>query len=92
MSESHGDWDHSKQLAKAVLHDRGARRKVMSVILAVVLALMIAGLWLVDGWLSRNPWCFVTWWAVCGVLTLVLMLFAVHDALAVVREERDNHR
>jgi hypothetical protein len=87
-----GDWDHSKVLAKVVLHDRVARRKVMSGLLAVVIALLVGGLWLIDGYLGRNPWCFLLWWGACAVLTLVLMLFAVHDALSVIREERKKSR
>jgi hypothetical protein len=49
---------------------------------------MAAGLWLIDRWLAENLWYFLGWWAFCGLNTLVLILFALYDALAVIREER----
>lgn len=92
MAGGKDGWDDSKLIARAILHDREARRKFIARLLAVDLAVMAAGLWLVDGWLSENLWCFVIWWAACGLLTLLMMLFALYDALAVIREERDRDR
>ncbi len=83
----HG-WTENKMIARAILHDRPARRKVMARMLLSVLAWMAAGLWLIDRWLAENLWYFLGWWAFCGLATLVLMLFALYDALAVIREER----
>ena len=37
---------------------------------------------------GENPWWFLFWWGGCTLATLVVMLFALYDALAVVREER----
>ena len=83
----HG-WKNNKLIARAILHDRAARRKLMARMLWFVLAWMAAGLWLLDRWLAENLWCFLGWWAFCAIATLVLMLFALYDALAVIREER----
>ena len=81
-------WTHSKLIARAILHDRAARRKVIWRMLMLALLLMAAGLWLVDGLLSRSPWYFLLWWGACALLTCLVLMFALYDALAVLREER----
>ena len=53
---------------------------------------LAAGLWLVDEWLASSPWLFLLWWGGCAALTCLVMLFAVYDALAVIREERERNR
>lgn len=50
---------------------------------------MAVGLWVIPGWLGESAWRFIIWWGVCGVLAIILMVFALYDSLAVVREERD---
>ena len=55
-----GSWNASTGLARAILHDRGERRK----------------------------WLVLFWWGGCAVATCVVLLFALYDALAVIREER----
>lgn len=89
MAAGKDGWTDSKVIARAILHDRAARRKVMARMLMFVLAWMAAGLWLIDGWLAENVWVFLGWWAFCALVTLGLMLFALYDALAVIREERN---
>lgn len=84
-----GDWDLSKALARSILRDRGQRRKWLARWLLLTMAWMAVGLWVVDGWLGGEMWRFVAWWGICGVLACVLMVFALYDALAVVREERE---
>jgi GNAT superfamily N-acetyltransferase len=83
-------WADSKRLATAILRDRAARRRWIGRMLLADLLFMAAGLWGVDGWLAGNPWRFVLWWAACAVLTLLVMLAALHDALATIREERED--
>ncbi len=84
--------------ARMILHDRGMRRRVLAWMLGVALGQMAAGLWLIDRWLMADPWRFLLWWGACAVVTCAVLLFAVYDALAVVREERerfflgDDHR
>ena len=50
------------------------------------------GLWLIDGWLAADVMFFTLWWAGCAGLTCLVVLFALHDALAVIREERGKHQ
>lgn len=76
-------------LARAILHDRTLRRKLLARLLALDMAVLAIGLWVVNRWLAGDPARFALWWLACGVLTVVLMLFALYDALAVIREERD---
>jgi hypothetical protein len=92
MAGGKSGWTDSRQLARAILHDRAARRKVIGRMLMFALLMMAGGLWVVDGWLAKNPWYFLLWWGACAVVTCVMMLFALYDALAVIREERDKHR
>jgi hypothetical protein len=86
------EWQRCKAIARAILHDRAERRKVTGRVLFATLLMMAAGLWLVDGWLARNPLAFLAWWVGVMLGTLGTMLLAVYDALAVIREERDKHR
>lgn len=83
-----GDWKLSKALARAILHDRGQRRKWLARWLLLTVAWMAVGLWVVDGMLSRNALMFVLWWVFCLFLTCILVIFAFYDLLAVMREER----
>jgi hypothetical protein len=85
-------WKDCKGIARAILHDRPARRRLMGRMLLFALALMAAGLWLVDGWLAADPWRFLAWWGACALATFGVMLLALYDALAVIREERGGIR
>lgn len=76
-------------IARAILRDRVVRRKVLARLLLLALGMMAAGLWLIDAWLAASVWRFLVWWAACAGLTGFVMLFALYDALAVVREERE---
>ena len=51
--------------------------------------MMILGLWVIDGWLGTSPWYFLFWWLGCTILTGVVVLFALYDMVAVVREEKE---
>lgn len=88
MSGTGGDWQSSKGIAKAILHDRRMRRRWLGRLLMLTIGWMAAGLWVIDGWLEEEAWRFLAWWGACAVLTIVLLMFALHDALAVVKEER----
>ena len=85
-------WKDSKGIARAMLRDRAMRRKVTGRLLLGVLLWMAAGRWLVDGWLSESAWRFLAWWGACALMTVIVMCFALHDALAVIREEREKIR
>jgi hypothetical protein len=84
-----GDWDHSKALARVILRDRGQRRKWLGRWLLLTLGWMAIGLWVVDGWLAKGAWKFLGWWGICFLLSAVLVVFALYDALSVLREERE---
>lgn len=83
------DWEASKALAKAILHDRATRRRAMGRSVLLLLAVFAIGLWGIDGLLRAELWRFVAWWGGCGLLAIFVVLFAVYDACAVIREERD---
>ncbi len=82
-------WNVSKGLARGLLRDRAERRRILARILMAVLAIISAGLWLLDHWLAANIWRFLIWWGTCAALTCLMMLLALYDLLAVIREERE---
>ena len=82
------DWQSSKGVAKSILHDRTLRRKAMARSLALLLAVFAIGLWAIDEWLAADLWRFILWWGGCAFLALFVVMFAVYDALRVIREER----
>jgi uncharacterized protein (DUF983 family) len=79
-------------IARAILHDRASRRKIIARLLMLALGLMAVGLWLVDGLLAKSPWMFLLWWGGCALVTCLVLMFALYDALAVIREERGGKR
>ena len=85
-------WGVCKGLAREILRDRAQRRRILANLLLLALGLMATGLWLLDHWLSANPWRFLLWWGACAAITSVTMLFALYDCLAVIREERARQR
>lgn len=87
-----GSWEHSTQLARSILHDRKERRKWMAYMMAVPVVMLALGLWVLDGWIWSSPWRVLFWWGGCAVMTFIVMIFAVYDALAVVREEREKSK
>ena len=92
MDRKPGSWSASTGLARAILHDRAERRKWLGRMALVPLAMLGIGLWLIDGWIRDSPWRVLLWWGGCALITCVVMLFAVYDALAVIREERAKHK
>ncbi len=83
-----GSWSASTGLARAILHDRGERRKWLGRMVLVPLGMMAAGLWVIGGWIWESPWRVLFWWGGCAIATCVVLVFALYDALAVIREER----
>lgn len=81
-------WQNDKQVARAILADRQTRRRWLAGFLMLALGQFVLGLWVVDDWLAGGAWRFLLWWSACGVVTLWLMLFALYDALMVIREEK----
>jgi hypothetical protein len=81
-------WSQNKGLARAILHDRVMRRRVMGYFLLAMMVVFAFGLWGIPGWLSKDPWRFLIYWAVCAAQAVFLVMFAVYDACAVIKEER----
>jgi len=83
-------WNTSIVLARAILYDRSARRKVLGRIVLVPLAMIGIGVWVLQEWLWQSPWRALFWWGGCTLVTLIVVLFAIYDALAALREMRCN--
>jgi hypothetical protein len=88
MAAGNGRWANDKAVARGILRDRGLRRRLMFRLLMLALGMMAGGLWVVEDWLGGNPWRFLIWWGACALVTCVVMVFALYDVLAVIREER----
>lgn len=89
LGEISTHWNLSKGKARVLLRDRPQRRKLLANLLFIAFFLMATGWWGIDGWLALSPWRFLIWWGACGALACGALLFALYDALAVVREERE---
>lgn len=76
-------------VSRAILSDRETRRKWLGVAAFFMLGLFAVGLWLIPEWLDDSPLRFAVWWLAVTVWTVVVFIFAVFDALAAIREERD---
>ena len=87
-----GDWEADKMVARAILSDRGLRRKALAISLMIALGFIVLGLWVIDGWLADAVWRFLLWWGACGLVTLWLLMFALYDALMSIQEEKGKSR
>ncbi|MCP5537777.1 MAG: hypothetical protein H7A51_16275 [Akkermansiaceae bacterium] len=76
-------------LARMILHTREMRRKMLFQLVLVLVALVCLGAWPLADWLGSNVWLFLTWWGASMLYGLMVILLAVYDMLAVVREERE---
>ena len=81
-------WDDSTGLARAILHDRVERRKWLFYLILVPLGMLTVGLWVIGDWIWESPWRVLLWWGTCALATCIVLIFALVDALAVIREER----
>lgn len=85
-------WTNSTGLARAILHDRAERRKWLAYMVLVPLGMLAIGLWVIDAWIWQNLWRVLFWWGGCAIATCIVILFALYDALAVIREERESSK
>ena len=85
-------WNHSTGLARAILHDRAERRKWLFYLVLAPLGMLALGLWVIDGWIWTSLWRVILWGGGCALATLVAMLFALYDSLAVIREEKEKFK
>ena len=82
-------WSANKAAARGILQDRAMRRRFMARVLVLLLAVFAIGLWVIPGWLKGDIWRFFLWWGGCGLLAVFMVMVALYDALAVIREERE---
>jgi|TARA_B110000879_G_scaffold199120_1_gene271642 hypothetical protein len=72
-----------------ILQTREMRRKVLFQLVLVLLVLVCLGAWPLANWLDDNVWLFLTWWVASMIYGLMVILLAIYDMLAVVKEERE---
>ena len=77
-------------IARMILHTREMRRKVLLQLVIVLLVLVVLGAWPLAGWLSGNMWLFLLWWGASLFYGLMVILLAIYDMLAVLKEERES--
>jgi hypothetical protein len=70
------------QISKGIIHDRQMRRKTMFVVMLAALAFVFAGVTFLEGPLRDQPIVFLIFWVSCGWLTLLALLLALYDMLA----------
>lgn len=82
-------WETNKAIAGGILHDRAQRRKVLGGFAFAMLGMLAFGLWGIDEWLKESILRFGLYWGACGLLCVFVLLFALFDILATLKEERD---
>lgn len=83
-----GWWQMSLAIAAVTLADRSKRRSFITGLLVFIICYFSLGHWGIDSFLSKSIWRMVIFWGFLGVLCLMMVLFALFDALAVIGEER----
>jgi len=73
-------------LAKMILHSREMRRKMLFQLIIFLVLFVGVGAWPLADWLSTNIWIFLTWWGVCMLYGMMVILLAIYDMLMVMRE------
>ncbi|MGB0774323.1 MAG: hypothetical protein ACPG32_10470 [Akkermansiaceae bacterium] len=76
-------------LAKMILHTRAMRRKMLFQLVIFLVVLVALGAWPLSGWLGGNIWLFLVWWGFAMLYGTMVILLAIYDMLAVVKEERE---
>jgi len=79
-------------ITKGILRDRTMRRRVLSWLVMVVLAMIGLGFYVLDAWLMAHRFLFVLYWGACLWLTLTFALLALYDMLAVRAEAARERR
>jgi len=79
-------------IAKAMLHTRQLRRKIMLQLLVVLFTVFALGVFVFPGWLEQGPLRFLLYWGVCGLLCMLLILFCIYDMGAAYREVKTEHK
>jgi hypothetical protein len=79
---------------RGVMRDQKTRRKTMLVLLLAALAFVLSGTTFLQTTLDprEHPGWFISFWIVCGWLTLTALLLAIFDLLIVQVEARKAER
>jgi hypothetical protein len=80
------------QISRGLIRDQRARRTVMFYSVLGALVLLFAGATFLDGWLRARPLLFLLYWAACAWITLLAVLLACFDMLAVRARMRGEQR
>lgn len=75
-------------LARMILHSRELRRKMGFQLIIVLVIIVALGSWPLANWLSGSIWLFLAWWGFCMFYGVMIILLALYDMGAVVKEER----
>lgn len=76
-------------LAKSILSDRSVRRKWLGGCALILVLGFAAGTSVLSTWLSLSFWRFFLYWMALLGWALLVIVFALYDALRAVREERE---
>ncbi|MFC5049950.1 hypothetical protein ACFPK9_04925 [Rubritalea spongiae] len=77
----------SIQIARAILHDRGTRRKWLLGTMLFAVALVAFGTWIGDGWVNSSAEVFACYWFGVFGTVCFLLLFALYDLLKAMKGE-----
>ncbi len=80
-------WKLFAALVKVLLHHRVYRRKLMFFVSLVAMGLAFCGITFFDKFLTNHVWLFLAYWAVTGLLVLLMLLLALYDMLQIRREQ-----
>lgn len=76
-------------LARMILHSREMRRKMLFQLVIVLLVIVCLGAWPLANWLASSVWLFLIWWGISMIYGLMVILLAIYDMMAVIKEERE---
>jgi len=76
-------------LARMILQSRELRRKVLFQLVLVLAIIVALGAWPLSDWLGESVWLFLIWWGFCMLYGVMIILLALYDMAAVVKEERE---
>jgi hypothetical protein len=80
-------------LTKGIIRDQQLRRSMMFWVMLTALVMLFFGSWLLsDRWGREHPWLYLGFWLVCAWLTLIGMLLALLDILALRAAQRAARR
>jgi membrane protein implicated in regulation of membrane protease activity len=71
------------QITKGVIRDQSTRRALMFGVVLIALLMLFVGATFLSGHLAGKPLMFIAYWVVCGWLTLLAVLLAIYDLVAV---------